>query len=570
MPRVWIDIENSAGVRQGAGPILTATHWRQVARLDAAGEIAATLPAAEARAALAVPKAVLRAYSRRNNALVALGAGIVDRHQVTGAVGIAPALTLAGPDLLAELARRSVGFLDCSDGSGGPVTDALDRIMAFAPAGWSLDTITGHATTASPVYVKFAGESVLAALARVAELTGEHFRVGTARQVIWLQTDQVASGVRAVASGRGPALEGNTAVAVITLLEVADDSHELFTRIYPYGAGNASARLTLADTTRSAPAGYTLDLVNNFLRDDTAESTYGRIDRHWTEKTVTPGAATTTDAASAADQLFDAALVALKRGAALPVTYRLGLTGCRQALYPGTTIRVVAQHWVDGGRVIDVDADLLILEAVLELDGAGIATVGLTVSTVDRAPQSDIGILVKAVQQAQVMEAHTQPAAEAAAIAGAQTAHTVLAGPASGSPAPAAFRLLDYGELTGTPAPPDPGMIAYAVKTASFTADPSEATVYFVDCSPASVDCNLDAVAGSAGQHFTFITTANGGSNTMNIVTASGGSENVLRTSSGDVGVINCDMVGDAIEIVSDGNYWYVLVSRKRGNPWTG
>lgn len=46
---VWI--ENEAGIRQGAGPITTATGWTQTPRLNAAGEFSFTMPALDPRAA---------------------------------------------------------------------------------------------------------------------------------------------------------------------------------------------------------------------------------------------------------------------------------------------------------------------------------------------------------------------------------------------------------------------------------------------------------------------------------------------------------------------------------------
>jgi len=65
-----------------------------------------------------------------------------------------------------------------------PVADGLQRIMALAPSGWSLDP-AGRFATANPVYMQFAGESLLSALVMLAEQTGEHFTLSPASRRLW-------------------------------------------------------------------------------------------------------------------------------------------------------------------------------------------------------------------------------------------------------------------------------------------------------------------------------------------------------------------------------------------------
>ena len=56
-----------------------------------------------------------------------------------------------------------------------PTDTGLHDIMLQAPAGWTLINRSGLEETTNSIYAQFGGESVLAALVKVAEATGEHF-----------------------------------------------------------------------------------------------------------------------------------------------------------------------------------------------------------------------------------------------------------------------------------------------------------------------------------------------------------------------------------------------------------
>jgi len=79
----------------------------------------------------------------------------------------------------------------------------LNDIMALAPPDWALDLDEGHAAVEQNVFQYFSGESVLQALIRVAEITGEHFRLGIGRRVVWLGNDTIDRGVQAIKPAPG-------------------------------------------------------------------------------------------------------------------------------------------------------------------------------------------------------------------------------------------------------------------------------------------------------------------------------------------------------------------------------
>ena len=75
----WVDIEDAAGNRLGAGPITTATEWQSTPRLDEAGTFAFSLPASDPKAALLANKRVARCWGIVDGAVREIGALIADR-----------------------------------------------------------------------------------------------------------------------------------------------------------------------------------------------------------------------------------------------------------------------------------------------------------------------------------------------------------------------------------------------------------------------------------------------------------------------------------------------------------
>lgn len=113
MAQFWIDVYEPGGgpdnpsARVGSGPILTALQWSSTSRLDAAGEIAFSMPATDPKAELVLPRRVVWCYTYTNDGtLITVGAGIVDKTETR--VGDPTLMMVTGRDLLAELADRTV------------------------------------------------------------------------------------------------------------------------------------------------------------------------------------------------------------------------------------------------------------------------------------------------------------------------------------------------------------------------------------------------------------------------------------------------------------------------------
>jgi len=78
MPALRVDLETSAGVKVGSGPLIRATNVRVTRRLSKAGTVAFDFPASDRKAANIASKQIAKVWTRRAGAQVAVAAGIVD------------------------------------------------------------------------------------------------------------------------------------------------------------------------------------------------------------------------------------------------------------------------------------------------------------------------------------------------------------------------------------------------------------------------------------------------------------------------------------------------------------
>lgn len=292
----------------------------------------------------------------------------------------------------------------------GPQMQDVADIMAFAPAGWSLETTNFYDSTAAGSYQQFAGESVLAGLVATAKKSGEHFRLGSGREVQWLQNEQESSGLRAVQNlSLDPELENNPDICLIVSLKKEQDTFGLVTRVYPYGSGNGQARVSLAQATESPPAGYTLDTTNNYLKHDSAEATYGRIELYLSFKDIVALENDPKSQESAANQLLRATVAYLEQHKDPAVFYRLTVTKVDQPLYPGQTIHVSYFEAVEGYTVLEIEEELVVLETSKGIDVRGVAITDLLVASVARFPAGDMELLAEQIEAVSQYEAHQQP-----------------------------------------------------------------------------------------------------------------------------------------------------------------
>jgi hypothetical protein len=539
-----VDITDSSLARVGSGPLLSASRATIQRKLDQAGTFTIEASGSDPSTAEVLAKRIAQIGGLLGTPAAKVystfGSGTVDNisrrvNIDTGEVNF----VFSGSDLLGELANTSVLNTVLDNGAAGPITvaAAIALIAPFVPA-WTIDTTTyassgtttntstsvtgvtnianfsiggpisgtgipagatvanivgttitlSAAATASGtvtlsgalIYLKFAGESVLTALNKIAAAVGHHFRQnGTGRGLVWLYKVQVSSGVRIISAGDGEALVNNDEVALIqSSLEMTSDTHDIVTRIYPFGGGNSTARVTLNNATMAAPAGYTMvidtDPQKSYIQHTAAVALYGVIERQVSFKDASPNDTTATATTSTGNQILTQAVEYLRLHVAPLVTYRFRLVKLDVAVYPGQTVQLVFRRTVDGYRAVDEDVTLFVLDSTLEFRTDGDPrTAAMTVATTDRRPASEVGTLVSMASVQSSMDNHVQQAAltQGLRVAAGQTLYVAPgASPTSG-------QALAWNSGTSQYEPASVGTIGAAPVGATYITQTADATL---------------------------------------------------------------------------------------------
>jgi hypothetical protein len=191
----------------------------------------------------------------------------------------------------------------------------------------------------------------------------------------------------------------DTNICLIESLEVVEDTYDLISRAVPYGAEVAGSAqiVTLNNASKAAPSGYTLDTANNYIKNDTAEATYGRIEAFMKFPDIKAQSGGAPDLQSASNMLFDAALHELQQRSSPAQFYRLRLAHSPSIISPFTTIQCIFRRVADGRLVTNINSTLYIMGATVEINSEELRTTDLEVATVDRWADTDGAVLSKLV-----------------------------------------------------------------------------------------------------------------------------------------------------------------------------
>lgn len=241
----------------------------------------------------------------------------------------------------------------------GPTTTGPADIMAFAPSAWSLDTVSGSDETVKAIKHQFDGETVLAALIRLAELSGEDFRLSssTNRKLTW-RPAKPTTGIRAVYGTAATSLIKNDAVCVIQSMRKVNDTYEsFFGRVYAIGADG----LTLEGVTPTLPSGYSLrsNDAGYCLQHDATWDAF-EIELWMVFSDITD-----------ATMLYEAAYETLEQRRRQYEVYDVTVVKLETAVLPGDTISVEYQR-TSGVFAFRVRESFTVLEITTRIDPTGI------------------------------------------------------------------------------------------------------------------------------------------------------------------------------------------------------
>lgn len=299
-----------------------------------------------------------------------------------------------------------------------PILDDIQALIDYynatlpTPAQWTVDPAWYSGTTNGTLR-KWEGETILEALVKIAEQTGENFRLGDGRTIQWMRKEwDDSTPLRAVQPTTPDAVE--SAVCYIQALEDASDTNEVITRVYVFGAGNSSdAQITLSDTSRAEPIGYVLDKDASYIEKSAAVLAFGLIEdvlRLSDIGSVDGSGANDRDASNA---LFDAGKAYLDAHSTPQRVLNLAIVGLNRVVLVGSEISVVYRRIVDGVIVWSVnsfqgDSPFVVLSSSNTVLGDGLRTERVQVSNVARHPKSGIGVVVDQIRALTDYRRHAQ------------------------------------------------------------------------------------------------------------------------------------------------------------------
>lgn len=195
----------------------------------------------------------------------------------------------SGPGRLNELTYDNLAYTLISDGSGGPSTTWQDDVLSTAAQTWTLFTM---GTGASQAYLQAAGESVYDAFVQLSRQNNHaisyNLRQAPARN-IWRivnnvvgspnPTDPFFNQLELSQPADPSTVESDHKAAVIRgKPEIIEETTEVVTRLYVYGAGMGAGRFTIADADGlvSLPAGFTADYTNSVIINSALEAVTGQ------------------------------------------------------------------------------------------------------------------------------------------------------------------------------------------------------------------------------------------------------------------------------------------------------
>jgi hypothetical protein len=467
-----IDIEKN-GMRVGSGPIISAISWSSEARLGEVGDFICRIAATDSQIPYVIPyNTLVCKVFIQTIGIVELARGEIRDIKTTIDPDGTPIIEVKGPDGLNRLTEKSVGYLEIgivkrdTNGSttsiGNPIslTAALDSIKeqlnkdnfntAISQPGqlpWTFDYtgITGANNVTKMVFYQFAGETILAALAKICELAEVHFVVQPGNRVVFRRDDYFEDcGIRAIASPPEPDPLVKGTCYIVGTPTISEETRETFTRIIPWGYGRAETSVGLhhladADEKNYIPKGswpplfpghawiteinaagqeVPLGVSNTNAENSATVGAPGRIIEKFKKyQDVEPVLPDDFDAMkengtdpvydadtkkairaraykSAAQTLLDTAQVELDEALNRTVHYDLSLLHLNHVVKPGQQIRCVF-HYRLGTGWATVDQWLKITGVKLEVDSQGIRITDLTVSNVMQPPRLDADPLLQ-------------------------------------------------------------------------------------------------------------------------------------------------------------------------------
>lgn len=401
--RIWVDIEDAAGVRQGDGPIecLSASVERP---LDGIGSIKFSYPHTARSNALVIGRRRARLFVDYLGDIREIGFGIIMDIGLSEGAGGSRVANASGPDIMQELHDANV--LQNRQFENATQTSISTTLIGLA-SGWSDTVDSGLPNTTIRADV----HSVMQTYQALAKKNGLHIRLGSGKTLEYGAFGDVST-VRAI----GPVVdyvgvEDEDNLILIEQLVFNKKSQDLANWLIGLGGGEGHAQLTLEHSDRSTGGGDpydVLDIANPdgtrayHIKDATSITAFGEIRIPVTFKDIAPLSHGITARKHAANALYDATVAYLERHKDEVLSYKITARKPKTTIKPGDKITVRYKgDLVDENGVLvtylDINDDFWVMD-ISESFAEGQATISMTVNNIDRHLLEASDMVVGAVE----------------------------------------------------------------------------------------------------------------------------------------------------------------------------
>ena len=295
-----------------------------------------------------------------------LGTYLFKNKELDDSLGVA-VITVNCHSALKELTYETVGFNRFYNNE--TVNTVIADLITLA-AGWSAEIEDDFNTTT----IDYQGESIYRAIDEQRDRNKAHFRLkrGYDRILQFGYFGQESDIVFTNLRGQTQLDSQNTNIGIITRINLAYESDEIYNKIIPLGHGQGVTQLTIEDATLGDYT--TLSALNDdgssyyYFEDETSINQHRKRTRILSIPNLRPISNSDADIVNARNALKLAAEAYMSKHLQPQVTYNVDLAYIPSELQVGDKVRLQYKNNVDGISYIDIDEYFYVLDIEKKID----------------------------------------------------------------------------------------------------------------------------------------------------------------------------------------------------------
>lgn len=362
MGKVWAHVLSSSGTVLGQGPVLGVSTFSYTRVLDGTGSFTMTVklrPPVVSQYALLTPERVIEIFHEEaDSSTRSLGQFIIRRIAGSTNAQGEQQIMLSGTDILGAFKNftAKVNRVYELETTSAVLADLMSPL-----SGWTIRALPS--ANDATLEARIDGSPILKAISDIVKYKANHFRLGTGLTLEWgamgdLAEPRLEGGDYLTTSEMG---QNPEVIPVETIVETTT-SEEIFNRLYPLGAGQGLAQLTLESATQTGEFAIKSEVINGvtvyYIEDESSVAQYGPIERTKAYSQVAPVANNSAAIALAATALYEIAAFDLRRSSTPYKAYSASIPIVTNTLKPG---QKVSTKFRSPGEYVNVDDTLWVL-----------------------------------------------------------------------------------------------------------------------------------------------------------------------------------------------------------------